>query len=56
MQRSPQQTATLILYIYSARLTLSFSKARGHTLGEMAVDIMSADMSENGEVALLSGD
>lgn len=28
MQRSPQQTTTLTLYLFSARLTLSFFRAR----------------------------
>lgn len=34
---------------------VEFFQGEGHTLGEMAVDVISADISANGEVALLSG-
>lgn len=35
---------------------VEYFQGEGHTLGEMAIDIMSADMSENDEIALLRGD
>lgn len=35
---------------------VEFFQGEGHTLGEMAVDILSADISANGEIVLLSGD